>query len=41
MLEFWSIGIMGFGRRLGEHNGIVGLEKQNEHNCIDFLVIVG
>jgi hypothetical protein len=40
-LEFWNIGIMGFSLRLGEHNGTVGLEKQNEHNSIDFLIIVG
>jgi len=26
--------------RLGEDNGMVGLENQNEYNCIEFLVIV-
>jgi hypothetical protein len=40
MLEFWNIGIMGSGLRLGEDNGMVGLENQNEYNCIDSLVIV-
>ena len=32
-------GIMGSGLRLGENIGMVGLENQNEYNCIDFLVI--
>jgi hypothetical protein len=31
---------MGSGLRLGEDNGMVGLENQNEYNCIDFLAIV-
>jgi hypothetical protein len=48
MLEPWNIGHavklfcanMGFGLRLAEDNGIVGLEDQNEYNWIDFLIIV-
>jgi hypothetical protein len=28
------------GSGLGEDNGMVGLENQNEYNCIDFLIIV-
>jgi hypothetical protein len=28
MLEFWNIGIMGSGLRLGEDNEVVALEKQ-------------
>jgi hypothetical protein len=32
MLEFWNIGIMGSGLRLGEDNGMVGLANQNEYN---------
>jgi len=35
MLEQWNNGL-----RLGENNGMVGLENQNEYNCIDFHVIV-
>ena len=31
-LEFWNHGFW--------DNGMVGLENQNEYNCIDFLVIV-
>jgi hypothetical protein len=33
MMEQWNDGIMGSGI-------MVGLENQNEYNCIDFLVIV-
>jgi len=48
MLEFWNIGhevklfcaIMGSGLRLGEDNAMLGLDNQNEYNCIDFLAIV-
>jgi len=32
MLEYWNYGFW--------DAGMVDLEKQNEHNCIDFLVIV-
>jgi hypothetical protein len=32
MLEFWNIGIMGSGLRLGEDNGMMGLGNQNEYN---------
>jgi hypothetical protein len=28
MLEFWNIGIMGSGRRLGEDNGIMGSKSK-------------
>ena len=31
---------MGSGLRLGEDKGMVGLENQNEHNCINFFVMV-
>ena len=31
---------MGSGLRLGEGNGMVGLENQNEYNCIDFQRLV-
>jgi len=40
MMERWINGIMGSGLRLGENIGMVGLENQNEYNCIDFLAIV-
>ena len=40
MMEQWNDGIMGSGLRLGENIGMVGLENQNEYNCIDFLVIL-
>jgi hypothetical protein len=40
MLEFWNIGILGSDLRLLEDIGMVGLENQNEYNCIDFHVIV-
>jgi hypothetical protein len=50
-LECWNSGILESwilasgsqslrGLRLGEENGMVDLENQNEYNCIDFLVIV-
>ena len=32
ILEYWNIGFW--------DNGMMGLENQNEYNCIDFLVIV-
>jgi hypothetical protein len=38
MMEQWNDGIMGSGLRLGENIVRVGLENQNEYNCIDFLV---
>ena len=31
---------MDSGLRLGEGNGMVGLENQTEYSCIDFYVIV-
>ncbi len=36
-LECWNSGIL---ESCFWDNGIVGLENQNEYNCIDFLVIV-
>jgi hypothetical protein len=39
-MECWNNGIMGSGLRLGEGNGMVGLENQNEYNCIDFQRLV-
>jgi len=42
MLEFWNIGHEVKLLRYHEFwdNGMVGLENQNEYNCIDFLVIM-
>jgi hypothetical protein len=39
-MEFWNIGIMGYGLRLVEDKVMLGLDNQNEYNCIDFLVTV-
>jgi len=39
-MECWNNGIMGSGLRLGKGKGMVGLENQNEYNCIDFQRLV-
>ncbi len=36
----WNIGILEYWNHGFWDNGMVGLENQNEYNCIDFLVIV-
>jgi len=37
---FSGIGILEYWNHGSWDNGMVGLENQNEYNCIDFLVIV-
>jgi len=36
----WNVGILEYWNHGYWDNGMMGLENQNEYNCIDFFVIV-